>query len=107
MGFVVDAVENGRLAVDQMERSAPGHYDVILMDLQMPVLDGWQAARAIRALPDPAAASTPIIALSANVLENDRQRSQESGINFHLPKPIDMPLLLHAVEELTGKQLPC
>lgn len=101
-GFVIDPVENGRIALAKMEQAALGDYDLILMDLQMPVMDGWQAAAAIRALPDPAVAAIPIIALSANSLDGDQMRSREAGINAHLSKPMDLPLLLRTIQELIG-----
>ena len=72
----------------------------------MPVMDGWTAAKAIRALPDPALSRIPIVALSANMLESDQQRSRESGIDVHLNKPMDLSLLLQTIEDLTGKQRP-
>lgn len=106
MGFWIDPAENGQVAVDKMRRAAPGDYDVVIMDLQMPVLDGWQASAAIRRLPDPTLAHIPIIALSANIMASDRQKSKESGINVHLTKPLDLPVLLDTIEELTGKRPP-
>ena len=69
-------------------------------------MDGWTAAKAIRALPDPALSRIPIVALSANMLESDQQRSRESGIDVHLNKPMDLSLLLQTIEDLTGKQRP-
>jgi len=103
MGFVVHTVENGQQALELMRKAAPGDYDLILMDLQMPVMDGWQAAKEIRALPDQALAKLPIIALSANVSEYDQKKSQESGIDAHLLKPMDLPLLRQTIKKLTGK----
>ena len=104
-GFAVDPVENGWLALGRMEKAAPGDYDLIIMDLQMPVMDGWQAAAAIRALPNPELADTPIIALSANALNGDQLRSRAFGIDRHLPKPMDLPLLLRTIAELTGRDV--
>ena len=76
------------------------------MDLQMPVMDGWTASLAIRALRDPVKAGVPIIALTANALENDRRRAKECGIDAHLRKPMDLSLLLRTIEELTGMRRP-
>ena len=104
LGFEIDPAENGKIALEKMEQSAPGHYDVVLMDLQMPVMDGWQSAVAIRALPDKAKSGIPIIALSANALEQDLRKSRESGIDAHLRKPMDLALLLETMEKLTGKK---
>ena len=104
LGFEIDPAENGKLALEKMEQAVPGHYDVVLMDLQMPVMDGWQASVAIRALPDKAKAGVPIIALSANALEQDVRKSRECGIDAHLRKPMDLALLLQTMEELTGRK---
>lgn len=106
MGFVVDPVDDGREALDRMEQASPGDYDLVIMDLQMPVLDGWQVASAIRKLPDPVLARIPIIALSANVGITDRRRSLESGIDVHLPKPMDLNVLLETIEKITKKPIP-
>lgn len=104
MGFSIDPAENGKIAVEKMERAAPGEYSLILMDLQMPVMNGWEAAAAIRAMENPELSRIPIIALSANMLESDRQKSKESGINAHLLKPMDLALLLRTIEAITGKK---
>lgn len=106
LGFEIDPAENGKIALDKMDQAAPGYYDVVLMDLQMPVMDGWEASLAIRALRDPVKAGVPIIALTANALENDRRRAKECGIDAHLRKPMDLALLLRTMEELTGKRRP-
>ena len=105
LGFAVDMAEDGSIAVEKLKQAGPGRYDLVLMDIQMPVMDGWQAARAIRALPDPALARIPIIALSANVFDSDIRRSEESGMDAHLPKPLDVPQLLEAIEALDGRQV--
>ena len=105
LGFAVDMAEDGSIAVEKLKQAGPGRYDLVLMDVQMPVMDGWQAARAIRALPDPALARIPIIALSANVFDSDIRRSEESGMDAHLPKPLDVPQLLEAIEALDGRQV--
>ncbi len=100
LGFVIDTAENGQIALEKMQNAAPGDYDLILMDLQMPVMDGWQASAEIRSLPDPALARIPIIALSANVLESDRRRSKECGVDVHLTKPLDLPLLIKTIDSV-------
>ena len=74
--------------------------DVILMDIQMPVMNGWEATKAIRRLPDPALAQIPIIAISANVFESDMRKSAESGMNAHLAKPMNVAEVLETIEEL-------
>ena len=102
---IVGKAENGLEALEKMKQAAPGDYDLIIMDLQMPVLDGWQSAAAIRALPDTILARIPIVALSANVLADDQRKSRESGIDAHLTKPMDLPVLLDTIEALTGYRL--
>ena len=102
-GGEADEAQDGMEAVKMCREN---DYDVVLMDLQMPVMDGWQASMAIRALDDKEKAEIPIIALTANVLENDRRRARESGIDAHLRKPMDLALLLRTMEELTGKKRP-
>lgn len=99
-GFSVKSVEDGAAALEAVRSSPPGTYDLVLMDIQMPVMNGWQAAEAIRALPDPALAQIPIVALSANVFESDIQRSMDAGMEAHLAKPIDVPGLLRTIRAL-------
>lgn len=94
LGFHIDTAANGNIAVEKVKMAAPGEYAFILMDIQMPVMNGWQAATAIRSLENPALSHIPIIALSANAFENDERMSIESGMDAHLTKPIDIPLLL-------------
>ena len=101
-GFLVDAAENGSIAVEKIRSAQPGDYSLVIMDLQMPVMDGYSAAQAIRALKDPALASIPIVALSANAFEEDRKRAIACGMNTHLAKPINISKLLSTIDELTG-----
>ena len=106
MGFAVDSVENGKEALEKVTYAPPGYYNLVIMDLQMPVMDGWEASKAIRALPDPARAKIPIVALSANTMVSDQQRSMDSGIDAHLVKPMDLALLLDTIEDLTDQKRP-
>ncbi len=101
VGFFVDTATDGSIAVEKIRNSKPGDYALVLMDIQMPVMDGYHATMAIRQIEDPALANIPIIALSANTLDEDRRRSMESGMNAHLAKPVNMPQLI----ELIGKIL--
>ncbi|MCM1495732.1 MAG: ATP-binding protein [Bacteroides sp.] len=94
LGFCIEAAANGSIAVEKIKTSRPGEYAFVLMDIQMPVMNGWQAAAAIRHLEHPALSHIPIIALSANAFENDAKMSIENGMDAHLTKPIDIPLLL-------------
>ena len=87
-GFQVDTAENGAVAVEKVRTSAPGRYDLVLMDVQMPVMDGYTATRQIRALEDPALAGIPILAMTANAFDEDRRNALASGMNGFLSKPI-------------------
>ncbi len=101
-GFIVETAENGRIAVEKMMNSKPGEYGVVLMDIQMPVMDGYHAAKAIRELEDPGLANIPIIAVSANTYDKDRKKAFECGMNDYVAKPVDVPVLLHAIGEAWG-----
>ena len=87
-GFQVDTAENGAVAVEKVRTSAPGRYDLVLMDVQMPIMDGYTATRQIRALEDPALAGIPILAMTANAFDEDRRNALASGMNGFLSKPI-------------------
>lgn len=104
-GFLVDSAENGKIAVEKIQSAPAGYYDLILMDIQMPVMDGHSAAREIRHLNDPVKAALPIVALSANAMEEDRKLSIASGMNAHMAKPIQMDYFLELFEALTGKHI--
>ena len=92
-GCVVTTAENGRDALKQFAASAPGAFDGILMDVRMPVMDGIEATRAIRALPRPDAKTIPILAMTADAFAEEQKRTIEAGMNAHLSKPIDPPIL--------------
>ena len=96
-GACVTEAWNGKEAVELFARSDPGHFDVILMDVMMPEMDGLEATRRIRAMDRPDARTVPIIAMTANAFSDDIQRSREAGMNEHLSKPLDLPLLLQAI----------
>ena len=102
-GFVVDTAEDGAVAVQKIKQAAPGQYDLILMDIQMPNLDGYEATRQIRALPDAEKASIPIFAMTANAFEEDRQNALEAGMNGHIAKPLDVPHLLRVLADALKK----
>ncbi len=97
LGFFIETATDGSVAVEKVEKSKPGEFGLVLMDVQMPVMDGRQAAEAIRRLGDPGLSHIPIIALSANAYESDKKRSIESGMDAHLTKPIDIPVLLDTI----------
>ena len=96
----IDHAENGRIVVDMFEKSKPGYYDAILMDIRMPEMDGLEAAQAIRAMNRPDARRIPIIAMTANAFDEDVQRSLQVGMNAHLSKPVEPDHLYQTLEEL-------
>ena len=99
-GFLVDTAENGAVAVEKVSTAALGSYDLVLMDVQMPIMDGYTATRKIRALDDPARAKLPILAMTANAFDEDRRNALESGMNGFLSKPIvigDLVQELHKI----------
>ena len=99
-GFLVDTAENGAVAVEKIRTSDPGRYDLVLMDVQMPVMDGCTATRRIRALKDPARAAVPIVAMTANVFEEERKRAFDCGMNGFLSKPIVIEELIDALKDI-------
>ena len=101
-GYTVDAAENGKIAVEKIKNSPVGTYDVVLMDIQMPVMDGRTATDKIRAL-DGERAKIPVIALSANAFERDKQLSLAHGMNAHLTKPLDLKQIQRTIAEVLTK----
>ena len=98
VGAACEICENGQLAVDAFASSAPGQYQLILMDVQMPVMNGYDATRAIRGLDHPLAGTIPIIAMTANAFAEDIRDALEAGMNAHVAKPIDMAVLEQTVK---------
>ena len=99
-GFLVDSAENGAVAVEKVSTAAPGSYDLVLMDVQMPIMDGYIATRKIRALDDPARAKLPILAMTANAFDEDRRNALESGMNGFLSKPIVIDDLMQELHKI-------
>ena len=99
-GFATEVAENGEIAVEMLKNSQPGYYEVVLMDVQMPVMNGYEAARKIRALENPRLASIPILAMTANAFEEDRREALENGMNGHIAKPIDMAVLFETLSQV-------
>ena len=99
-GFMVEPAENGQIAVEMVSASVPGYYDAILMDIQMPVMDGYEAARAIRSLPNPALAGIPILAMTANAFKEDVQAALDAGMQGHIAKPIDVGMLMKTLTDV-------
>ncbi|MCI8772147.1 MAG: response regulator [Lachnospiraceae bacterium] len=99
-GFTTDVAENGQMAVDMLKESKPGYYQVILMDVQMPIMNGYEATREIRKLKDKKLASIPIIAMTANAFEEDKQEALRAGMNSHIAKPIDIKNLFDTLSKI-------
>ena len=86
----METAEDGTVAVEKVEKADGGYYDLVLMDIQMPKMDGYEATKTIRSLPDPESASIPIVAMTANAFEEDKKNALEAGMNGHIGKPIDV-----------------
>lgn len=103
-GFTVDIVENGQLALDTITEKSAGTYDLILMDVQMPIMNGYDATKAIRGLDDPLKSAIPIVAMTANAFDEDREEAINSGMNGYIPKPIDMKTLFETLARILESQ---
>ena len=99
-GITVETAENGQVAVEKVSASQPGYYDAILMDIQMPVMDGYEATRAIRSLEDRALADIPILAMTANAFREDEQAAAEAGMQAHIAKPIDVGVMMKTLADV-------
>ena len=99
-GFVIDTADDGSEAVERMQEADADTYDLILMDIQMPVMNGYQATKAIRALDDPAKAGIPIVAMTANAFEEDRKEALEVGMDGYVAKPINIEKLMLTLEDI-------
>ena len=102
-GFVVEQAVNGQAALEKIATAVPGQYALVLMDIQMPVMDGYEATRRIRALPDPAKAQIPIVAMTANAFAEDRENALAAGMNEHIAKPFDTHTLFWKLAEILKK----
>ena len=101
-GYLLDEVENGRQAVERIKEAEPGYYAAVLMDIQMPEMDGYEATRIIRALPDPGRAAVPIIAMTANAFREDVEQAKAAGMDGHIAKPLDVDKMLETLREVLG-----
>jgi len=99
-GFTTEVAENGKIAVDMLKNSKPGYYQVVLMDVQMPVMNGYEATKEIRKLKNKKLASIPIIAMTANAFTEDKQEALRSGMNGHIAKPIDIQKLFETLDSV-------
>lgn len=102
-GFVIETAEDGTVAVEMVGKAQPGYYDLILMDVQMPIMNGYEATKAIRKLENKQLADIPIVAMTANAFEEDRKMAMDSGMNAHVAKPIDVKKLFEVLNELLSK----
>ena len=98
-GIIVDCAEDGDIAVEKIRKSAPGEYKLVLMDVQMPRMNGYEATKQIRLLKDPKKSRIPIIAMTANAFEEDRKNAFDAGMNGHLAKPIEVQKLIQTLTE--------
>lgn len=98
--FAVDAVSDGASAVEKLKGSDGTMYDLILMDIQMPVMNGYEAAKQIRSLKNRETASVPIVAMTANAFEEDREKSYEAGMNGYLAKPVSAEALINTIDKI-------
>ncbi len=99
-GFMVDVAGNGKIAVEILKKAEPEYYQAVLMDVQMPVMNGYEATKEIRSLKNRRLASIPIIAMTANAFEEDRQEAMHYGMNGHIAKPIDVQNLFETLESV-------
>ena len=103
-GFVVEHADDGTICMDMLAEHPAGYYALILMDIQMPHMDGYTATKKIRALSDPGKAEIPIIAMTADAFEEDKKKAFEVGMNAHIAKPIDVNELLKAMMRILARK---
>ncbi|MBQ3669950.1 MAG: response regulator [Treponema sp.] len=101
-GFIIEQAVNGKDAVEKVVNADAGYYDCVLMDIQMPVMNGYEAAKAIRSIPDADKAGIPIVAMTANAFDEDRKHAHDSGMNAHIAKPIDEVKVIEVLKTLVG-----
>ncbi len=102
-GFEVEHAENGQICVEMLQKAESKHYDLVLMDVQMPVMNGYEATRQIRKLDDQEKAGIPVIAMTANAFEEDKRTAKEAGMDAHLAKPIDVQALFTTLADFISK----
>lgn len=98
----MEVAGNGRIALDMLQKSEPGYYQLVLMDVQMPEMDGYEATRQIRRLENTQLSRIPILAMTANAFEEDKQEALEAGMNGYIAKPINIKELFAALKEVLG-----
>ena len=103
-GLIIECAEDGTVAVDKVKNSEAGYYDLILMDVQMPIMNGYNATKAIRSLPEPELASIPIVAMTANAFNEDKEEALKAGMNDHVAKPLDIDKLFEVIRKLLASE---
>jgi CheY-like chemotaxis protein len=103
-GFTLDTAVNGQEAVETIAASQPGYYDLVLMDIQMPVMNGYEATRAIRALDDAELSGIPIVAMTANAFAEDKKDAEDAGMNAHIAKPIDIEAMMETIQNVLNER---
>ncbi|MCF0202827.1 MAG: response regulator [Bacteroidaceae bacterium] len=103
-GALIESVNDGKYAVERMQQVEPGTYDLIFMDVQMPIMNGYEATRRIRRLDNPEIAGIPIVALSANAMKEDREQSKEAGMDGHISKPFELAEVIETVNRLLNRK---
>ena len=103
-GFTTEVAENGKIAVEMLQRSDPGYYQLVLMDVQMPVMSGYEAVREIRQLENQRLADIPVIAMTANAFEEDKQEALRNGMDGHIAKPINIELLFTTLNKVLSRE---
>ena len=104
LGFIAETAKNGSEAVDKIRNNEPGYYDLVLMDIQMPVMGGYEATDMIRKMEEPGRADVPVIAVSANAFTEDVKKSEEAGMNGHISKPVDPVELRQVLSHIFGSR---
>ena len=103
-GFTTEVAENGKVALEMLQRSDPGYYQLVLMDVQMPVMSGYEAVREIRQLENQRLAGIPVIAMTANAFEEDKQEALRNGMDGHIAKPINIELLFTTLNKVLARE---
>ncbi|MBP1563156.1 MAG: response regulator [Oscillospiraceae bacterium] len=104
VGIKVDIAGDGEIAVEKVKEAAAGQYDMILMDILMPRMNGYEATRQIRALDDPEKSGLPIVAMTANAFEEDKKEAENAGMNGHIAKPVDIDKLFEMLARFISKK---
>ena len=101
-GIMIERAENGVACIDMFNKAKQNYYSLILMDIQMPIMNGYEASRRIRELKDGNKSQIPIVAMTANAFTEDRIKAKEAGMDEHVAKPVDVELLIKVIHKLVG-----